>query len=40
MRNKSTSPSKIPVKTVETICIEEKLHIINQLGKGEQITNI
>jgi hypothetical protein len=40
-KHKSASPSTIQVKNRrKTIGIEEKLHVINQLEKGEQIVDI
>ena len=40
-KHKSASPSAIQVKNLrKTISIEEKLHVINRLEKGEQIVDI
>jgi len=41
MRNKSTSPSAVQVKSwQETISTEEKLAVISQIDKGERTVDI
>ena len=40
-KHKSTSPSAIQVNTqCKTVCIDDKLDVISQLEKGEQIVDI